>query len=129
MDENVSIAPKAIDDKLRLLGRWMEDKKGLDIRLLDVSRMSSFFEGVVLVTARNVRQARTMADNLLQMLKDNNLEYLGMEGYRPGDWVLIDLNDVIVHIFLEDTRSFYNLEGFWSRARVVEFGPGGGHGE
>jgi len=123
MNENISIAPNALDDKLRVLGRWMEEKKGLDIRLLDVTPLSSVFEGVVLVTAKNVRQAQTLADNLLRMLKDEKMEYLGMEGYRPGDWVLIDLNDVVVHIFLEDTRKFYNLDGFWSKAREIDPPP------
>ncbi len=124
MNEDTLIAPKAVDDKLRFLGEWMHQKKGKNIRLLDVREMSSIFEGVVLATANNVRQAQTLADHLLRVLKDNELEYLGMEGYRPGDWVLIDLNDIVVHIFLEDTREFYNLDGFWSQARELIWNTG-----
>jgi ribosome-associated protein len=45
---------------------------------------------------------------------------MGMEGYKEGEWILLDLNDVIVHIFLADTRQFYNLEGFWARGQEID---------
>jgi len=123
MDKNNSITPNSVDGKLRFLGDWMLEKKARDIRLLDVSGLSSVFEGVALVTVNNVRQAQALTDNLLHKIKEDGLEYLGMEGYRSGDWILIDLNDIIVHIFLEDTRKFYNLDGFWSGARDIELDP------
>ena len=48
------------------------------------------------------------------------IEYLGMEGYKNGQWILVDLNDVVVHVLLNDVRSFFNLEGLWSKAKVIK---------
>ena len=67
-----------------------------------------------------MRHAQALADYVLEKVGQSGLEYMGMEGYKGGDWILLDLNDVIVHIFLTDTRQFYNLEGFWARGKEVD---------
>jgi ribosome-associated protein len=110
---------------LRVAG-WLHAKKALDIVALDVSGLCSVAEGQVLATARNVRQAQALADHVLKSAGEVGISYLGMEGYRTGTWVLVDLNDVLVHVFQEDSRRFYNLEGLWADAASLELelGPG-----
>ena len=74
----------------------------------------------MVVSAKGVRHAQSLADNTLEKLAAENIEYLGMEGYQTGDWILLDLNDIIIHIFQEDNRGFYNVEGLWSEGKRVE---------
>ncbi|SDN61881.1 ribosome-associated protein [Desulfonauticus submarinus] len=107
-------------EKLKLLGKCLEEKKAEDILLLDVQKFSSVFEGVIIATANNVRHAQSLADNLLQFIAEYNFEYFGMEGYKAGEWILLDLNDIVIHIFLQDVRMFYNLEGFWTEAKQIQ---------
>ena len=105
--------------KLKIMAETLHDKKALHILVLDVSIYNSAFEGLLLATAQSERHARSLADHLLELVHSMNWNYLGMEGYQRGEWILLDLNDVLVHIFLEETRKFYNLEGFWSRGRMI----------
>ena len=72
-----------------------------------------------MASAASVRQAQALADHVLACCGDHGFSYLGMEGYRTGQWVLVDLNDVLVNIFQEDQRSFYNLEGLWSEGKPI----------
>ncbi|MDD4951219.1 MAG: ribosome silencing factor [Desulfovibrionaceae bacterium] len=108
-------------DKALLVAGWLDEKQGLDIVVLDVSGLSSVTEALVLVTAKNVRQAQALANHVLDQTGRAGIEYLGMEGFRAGQWILMDLNDVVVHVFQKDLRLFYNIEGLWSEARAVEF--------
>lgn len=112
-------------DKMRAVAAWLDDKQAQNIVALDVSGICGIAEGLVICSAKSVRHAQALADHMLKAAKDNGVEYLGMEGYKGGGWVLIDLNDVLVHIFKEETRQFYNLEGLWSEADELEldFGP------
>ena len=121
-EKNVKKCLKSVPvlDKLKLVATWLHEKKGHEILGLDVSNISNVFEAVVIVTAFNVRHAQGMADYVLEKVGENKWEYMGMEGYKEGEWILLDLNDVIVHIFLADTRQFYNLEGFWARGQEVD---------
>ncbi|MFP4397763.1 MAG: ribosome silencing factor [Desulfonatronovibrio sp.] len=109
-------------EKLVFLAGVLHDKKAFDVLALDVSSYSSAFEGIVVASAQGSRHCRSLADNLLKQVKENNMEYLGMEGYQEGDWILVDLNDVIVHIFVQETRNFYNLEGFWTKGKIIDPG-------
>ncbi len=108
-----------LKDKLIFLGGLLQEKKAADVLALDVSSYSSSFEGIILATAQSKRHCRSLADHLLVQIKKNNLEYLGMEGFQEGEWILLDLNDVIVHIFIEESRLFYNLEGFWAKGKKI----------
>lgn len=111
--------------KMQYIGSLLAEKKAYDVLALDVSALSSAFEGIVMATAQGHRHAKSLADHILNMGKEKGLEYLGMEGYQEGEWILLDLNDVIVHIFMEETRVFYNLEGFWTRAKKVNLKQNG----
>ncbi len=114
--------PEGVRAAMRLVAQWLHDKKALDITALDVAGLCSVAEGLVLATARNVRQAQALADHVLKTAGESGISYLGMEGYRTGTWVLLDLNDVLVHIFQEDSRRFYNLEGLWADAAALDLG-------
>ncbi len=114
-----------LKDKLVFLGGLLLEKQASDVLLLDVSSYSGAFEGIILASAQGKRHSRALADYLLEQIKKNSIEYLGMEGFQEGEWVLLDLNDVIVHIFVHETRLFYNLEGFWAKSKTIELQAAG----
>jgi ribosome-associated protein len=111
--------PQATADKAQAMVEWLKDKKGRDIVVLDLSDASPVAEAMVIVTAQGARHAKTLADWLLKNLAESGQAYLGMEGYREANWVLVDCNDVLVHIFQEDSRRFYNLDGLWGHCSVI----------
>lgn len=111
---NVSVQDKAV-----LVAGWLLDKKAKDVLALDVAAINPICEVMVVASASNVRQAKALADYVLEQCSEVGFSYLGMEGYRVGQWVLLDLNDVMVHIFLEEIRPFYNIEGLWSEGTRI----------
>ncbi len=108
--------PQTYRDKVESLVLWLEDKKAQDIVALDVTAVNSLTEAVLIVSATTVRHAQSLADGLISHFQDKGYEYLGMEGYQVGTWILIDGNDVIIHIFQQEARSFYHLESLWTEA-------------
>jgi ribosome-associated protein len=98
---------------------WLHEKKAKDIKAVDVAGLSPISDAMVMASAASVRQAQALADHVLANCGDHGFSYLGMEGYNTGQWVLLDLNDVLVNIFQEDQRSFYNLEGLWSEGKPI----------
>lgn len=108
-------------DKAALVCEWLDEKQGDNIVTLDVGGLCSITEYICVVSARSLKQGQALADHLLDKCKEEHIEFLGMEGYKPGDWVLVDLNDVIVHVFQSELRDFYNIEGMWSEAQRNDF--------
>ena len=107
-------------DKLQLVAEWLDEKQAIDVVAIDVTGICPISEIVMVVSAKGVRHAQSLADNTLGNLSKDTIEYLGMEGYQTGDWILLDLNDIIIHIFQEDNREFYNVEGLWSEGTRIE---------
>lgn len=91
----------------------LEDLKAIDVQSLDVSEFSSLTDGMVIASGNSTRHVKSMADKLVTLAKSWGTPPLGVEGQRQGEWVLVDLNDVIVHLMLPQTRAFYNLEKLW----------------
>jgi len=106
-------------DKARSVAGWLDDKQGERITLIDVSGLSSVTDMILVVSARGVKHAQALASHVLDKAAEENMEFLSMEGHKTGEWVLIDLNDVLVHVFLDDLREFYNIEGMWTEAPRV----------
>ncbi len=106
----------SMPEKVQLVWAWLDEKKAQDILALDVRPITVAAEAMVLATASTARHAQALADWLLQKTAEANFEFLGMEGTKTGRWILVDLNDVIVHILQEEARDYYNLEGLWSGA-------------
>lgn len=93
--------------------------KALDVVVLDVTGLSSFADFFVICSGKSSRQVQGIADNVEARLKEMRLRPMGVEGQREGQWILMDYGDVIIHIFYEPVRSFYDLESLWSEARRV----------
>jgi ribosome-associated protein len=113
-DKNLSARDKAV-----IVASWLLDKKAKEVLAIDVAPFNPICDAIVLASAANVRQAKALADYVLERCGEEGYSYLGMEGHRLGQWVLLDLNDVLVHIFQEDMRSFYNMEGLWSEGKPI----------
>ncbi|WP_295234680.1 ribosome silencing factor [Veillonella sp.] len=98
------------------------DKKGTDIEILDLEGLSSLADYFVLVSASNVKQAQSIADEIEDKGAEEGVIVLHREGYHEGEWILLDFGDIICHVFGgKETRTFYGLEQLWSDAARVEF--------
>ncbi len=91
----------------------LEDAKAEDPVLIDLTGKSPLADYMVVATGRSQRHVSAIAERLIGDLKDAGCGTIRVEGQRAADWVLIDANDVIVHIFRPEVRSFYNLEKMW----------------
>ena len=91
----------------------LEDFKAVDILVIDVSDYNPLTERMIIASGNSTRHVKSMADNLILKAKKVGNPPLGVEGQSEGEWVLVDLNDVIVHLMLPQTRAFYNLEKLW----------------
>lgn len=109
------------EEKAHLCTDIVTKFKGLDVLLLDVSKYASFADYFIVCSGKSSRQVQGLADNLEAGLRDQGIRPLGIEGRQEGQWVLMDYGDVIVHIFYEPVRRFYDLESLWSEARKVRF--------
>ena len=105
-------------NKQRAVVDALEDVKGHDIVVYDTARMPSMFERVVIASGESNRQVRALADRVQDRVRAAGGRVYGVEGEASGDWVLVDLGDVVVHIMQPAVRSFYNLEEVWGEKKV-----------
>lgn len=111
----------SLDTEVQLAIRCAQDKKGIDIRGLDLREIATFTEYFILVTGSNQRQVQAIADDINEKLKSElSVKPVRIEGYTAAEWVLLDYGDFIVHIFDKDARDFYDLERLWLDAGRVE---------
>ena len=100
-------------EKQRLVVDALEDIKGRDILVYNTARMPSMFERVVIASGDSTRQVKALADNVQRKVRQSGARVYGVEGEANGEWVLVDLGDVVVHIMHPTVRDFYNLEEVW----------------
>ena len=112
-------------EKARLVVEAGLERKAERPVVLDVREVSSFADTFVLFSGGSDRQVRAIADSIAEALERRGERVSGIEGYEQGRWVLLDCNDVIVHIFGPGIREHYDLERLWSDAPPVEFHEGG----
>lgn len=96
------------------------DKKAENINVLDVSKLTSFADNFVICSAASARQAQAIARDVMDTMKKEGATVLGIEGMVEGHWILVDLGDVVFHVFTQEARGYYDLDGFWADAPVVQ---------
>ena len=94
----------------------LEDIKGFDIVDLDVRKLTSITDYMIIASASSTRQTRALANNVQDKMKELNVGIVGIEGEGEGDWVLVDIGDIIIHIMTPTTRAYFNLEELWSKS-------------
>jgi ribosome-associated protein len=107
-----------IRSKQRIVVEALEDVKGRDIIVYNTARMPSMFERVVIASGDSNRQVKALADRVQERIREQGSRVYGVEGEKAGEWVLVDLGDVVVHIMHPAVREFYNLEEVWGGKTV-----------
>ena len=111
-------AAKASIDDIRALADTvissLEDDKAEDITVIDLQGKSSIADIMIIASGRSARHVASIADHLAQTIKDTTGRPVKLEGLPNADWVLLDLGDIIIHLFRPEVRAFYNLEKIWS---------------
>ncbi len=111
-------------EKALSLAEALRDKKGLHVHILDLRGIASFTDFFVITSGTSDRHTRALASAVLERAHALDVRPIGVEGKELGRWILADLGDVIVHVFLEEIRSFYDLERLWGEAETVVLAAG-----
>ena len=108
------------DALCKIVVEALEDVKAMDIHVIDVRNKTSVTDIMVIASGTSTRQVRSLANNVSVMAKENGVVPIGTEGEADGEWVLVDLGDVVAHVMVPHIRDFYNLEKLWSTEWGVE---------
>ena len=107
-------------EMVRLAIQSLEDKKGEDIRIIDIREVSVLADYFIKASGSNANQVQAKTDNVEEVLGKAGYEPRQIEGYRSANWILMDYGDIIVHVFCREDRLFYDLERIWRDGKVVE---------
>ncbi len=108
------------NEKLALILEALDAKKALDVVTLEVSRQTQMMDFLVVCTGTSNIHIRSLADGVIETMKEHGYKGVRAEGYNEARWVLLDYGDVVLHIFGEDDREFYRLEEFWKGAPRID---------
>lgn len=112
--------PDPIRDDVFVCAQAAADNKGSDLLVLDVRRLTSFADYFLLASGSSDRRVQSIAEAVLEAMRERGRKPLGKEGLREGRWALLDFGDFVVHVFYEDVRAAFDLEGLWFDAERVE---------
>ncbi|MBW3623206.1 MAG: ribosome silencing factor [Armatimonadetes bacterium] len=103
------------EQKLKLIQDACEDKKAADLVVMDLRGKTVISDYFVICTGTSKIHCRAIADGLLETMKDHGIKGVRCEGYEQGTWILLDYADVVVHIFAQEEREYYDLEDLWTK--------------
>ncbi len=104
---------------LKITCAALEDKKAFDIKIIDISKISILCDYIVIADGTNKKQVQALCDNVEDEMREAGYNHKGVEGYSEGGWILLDYYDIIIHIFSEESRRFYNIEKIWNDGETV----------
>ncbi len=97
-----------------IISHALDDLKAIDVNIIDVRGLTNITEYMIIATGTSTRHIKAIADNVIEKANEHSYKPLGIEGENDADWILIDLNDAIVHVMLAETRAYYQLDKLWS---------------
>lgn len=104
---------KGVSALLRVVTDALEDMKAVDVKVIDVRALTDVADTLVIASGTSDRHVRSIADRVIEQVKASGKRPFGIEGAREGEWVLVDLQDIVVHVMLPRVREFYALERLW----------------
>ena len=107
-------------DKARLCLAIVKERKAGNPVLMEVGKLTSIADYFLIASGNSSRQVQAISRHVTKRMRENGFKAYGVEGEQEGHWVLLDYGDVIIHIFYEPVREFYDLEGFWIEASRIE---------
>jgi ribosome-associated protein len=116
----LSVEDRQIFEQVKIAARAADEKKAQDIAVLRLSAITEFTDYFIICAGNSTRQTQAIADAVIEELKRVKTRPLHTEGYNNAEWILIDYGAFVVHIFTEESRSFYDLERLWRDAEKVE---------
>lgn len=99
--------------------RALEDKKAGDVKVIDITEVSSIADYFIIADGSNINQVQAMADNVEEQLSKEGCRPKQIEGFQNANWILLDYSDIIVHIFDHESRSYYDLERIWRDGKEI----------
>lgn len=117
-----STIPAEIKASVKAAFDAIEDKKGENITVLDISKVSVIADYFIIAHGNNTNHVQAIADNVSEALEKSGAHLRQTEGYTSGGWILLDYESIIVHIFSQEERMFYNLERIWRDGKAVDIG-------
>ena len=109
-----------MEQTIKAVYNALDDKKGIDIKVLDISEISVMADYFIIASGSNMSQVQALADNVEEEMLKLDIHCKQVEGYPSGNWILMDYGDFIVHVFNQDDRLFYDLERIWKDGKLVE---------
>lgn len=107
-------------EKARIIYEALEDKKANRITVIDIEKVSVLADCFIIADGENKNQVQAMADNVEEELAKVGCHYKSVSGYQSGNWILLDYQDIVVHIFHKEDRMFYDLERLWRDGRLIQ---------
>lgn len=119
--EKVNMGAEKMEAKAaaRIAYKALEDKKGEDIKIIDISNVSVLADYFIIANGTNKNQVQALVDNVQEELDKVGVQVKQVEGYRMGNWILLDYGDIIIHVFSKEDRLFYDLERIWRDGKDI----------
>lgn len=108
-------------EKVKLIYEALDEKKGEDIKIIDISKISPLADYFIVSSGNNKNQVQAMVDSVQEVLGKQGIHHKHIEGFNTGKWILLDYQDIVVHIFDQEDRTFYNLERVWKDGTFKTF--------
>ena len=119
-DEEIAKGEPNMLEKIKIAVKALDDKKGENICVIDISEQTVITDYFIIVNGNSPSQVQALVENVTEALEKNGVTLLQSEGKASGNWILLDFNDIIVHVFLKEDREFYDLERMWRDGKFID---------